>query len=147
MTPLADKERRTRITTYVLLGVVFVLLAVVGLFVFRSAATGVQAQRKADELADRLAAAGLPVPSDDQIVRTLGDDGGAVCADPNSALVRAGLHAVMTNGAGGPGARPVIADDVVVQGVRLVIETYCPDQLPDFTQFTGDLTFDDVAAG
>lgn len=147
MTTQAEDGRRSRITTYVLLGVVFVLLAVVGLLVFRSTADGVEAQRKADELAGKLAAAGLPVPSDDQIVRTLGEDGGAVCADPNSALVRAGLHAAMSNGAGGPGTRPVIADDVVVQGVRLVIETYCPEQLPKFLRYTDDLKFNDVADG
>ncbi|HEU5111201.1 MAG TPA: hypothetical protein VFT95_21885, partial [Micromonosporaceae bacterium] len=72
-----DNAKRTRWITYLVLGVIFLLLAMVGLFVFQSAKEGAEAQRKADELETALTEAGLPVPSTDQIVRTLGDDGGA----------------------------------------------------------------------
>ena len=52
-------------------------------------------------------------------MRVLGDDGGATCADPNEALSRATLLAQLTNGAAGPGIRPVIADSRVVKGQLL----------------------------
>jgi hypothetical protein len=145
MSPSVDNAARTRWITYVVLGVIFLLLAVVGLFVFRSATGGIEAQRKADELTTALTEAGLPVPSRDQIVRTLGTDGGVVCADPGSALGRAALNTGLSNGAAGPGQRPVIADENVVRGLTTVIGVYCPDELADFQEFTGELKFADVA--
>ena len=52
-------------------------------------------------------AAGLPVPEDlDIVTRTLGDDGGAVCDDPASALGKATLADQITNGADFVGRRP-----------------------------------------
>jgi len=145
MSPTVDNPARTRWITYLVLGVIFLLLAVVGLFVFRSATGGVEAQRKADELTAALTEAGLAVPSRDQIVRTLGTDGGVVCADPSGALGRAALNISLSNGAGGPGQRPVIADENVVQGLATVIGVYCPDELAEFQEFTGKLKFADVA--
>ena len=145
MSPTVDNPARTRWITYLVLGVIFLLLAVLGLFVFRSATGGVEAQRKADELTAALTDAGLPVPSRDQIVRTLGTDGGVVCADPGGALGRAALNHSLSNGATGPGQRPVIADERVVRGLAIIIEVYCPDELPDFQEHIGDLKFADVA--
>ena len=81
---------------------------------------------KADQLVAALENAGATAPSQDQIVRVLGDDGGAICEDPGSSLRRAILHGQLTNGATGPGMRPVIADNRVVRGQLLVIEIYCP---------------------
>jgi hypothetical protein len=75
----------------------------------------------------------------------LGDDGGAVCQDPASALSRATLNAQLTNGAAGPGQRPVIADKRVVQGQALIIKVYCPEYIEEFQQVVDDLKFDDVA--
>jgi hypothetical protein len=63
------------------------------------------------------------------IVDVFGDDGGATCAKPNSALKRGLLLGELTNGAAGPGARPIIADNRVVQGQLLVMKVYCPDEL------------------
>lgn len=77
----------------------------------------------------------------------LGDDGGAVCADPNSALKKAILYGQLTNGAAGPGIRPVIADHRVVKGELLIIGIYCPDELPEFTKTAEDLKLDDVVNG
>jgi hypothetical protein len=136
-------ETRRRIT-YVVLGAIFVVMLVAALAVFRSAKSTAEADEKADQLIAALNEAGLPVPTKDQIVRVLGDDGGAVCADPNSALKRAALYDQLTNGAGGPGLRPVIADRTVVQGELLVIEIYCPEELEEFREFVNDLKFDDV---
>jgi hypothetical protein len=64
------------------------------------------------------------------VVRVLGDDGGAICDDPNSALKKAILYGQLTNGAAGPGIRPVIADNRVVQGELAVIKIYCPRSCP-----------------
>jgi hypothetical protein len=147
MTVSVDNTKRARITTYVLLGAIVLLLALGGLAVFRSAKSSADAEEKADQLIAALEAAGLPTPSKDQIVGVLGDDGGAICADPNSSLKRAILNSQLSNGAGGPGTRPVIADSRAVQGELLVIKIYCPDALEDFTKFVEDTKFDDVVNG
>lgn len=122
-----------------------VLLAVIALFSFGSARETARAQEKADELVSALEAAGARAPDTDQIVRVLGDDGGATCQDPNKALSRATLLSQLANGATGPGARPVIADSRVVKGQLLIIEIYCPDELEDFAAYVDDLKTDDVA--
>ena len=69
----------------------------------------------------------------------LGDDGGAVCANPNDALSRATDLSQLTNGATGPGNRPVIANARILIGEVAIIKTYCPDQLAEFQQFIDDL--------
>ncbi len=70
-----------------------------------------EAQQKAQQLTQKLEAAGLRVPQDqDIIVRSLGNDGGAVCENPGNALGRAILYDELTNGADFVGRRPVIAD-------------------------------------
>ena len=79
------------------------------------------------------------------VPRVLGDDGGATCEDPNDALSRSVLLAQLSNGASGPGARPVIADSRVFRGQLLIIEIYCPDELDEFQAYVEDLKTDDVA--
>jgi Tfp pilus assembly protein FimT len=118
-----------------------------GIFAFSSARETRRAQDKADELIAALQDAGARTPDQDQVVRVLGDDGGATCANPNKALSRATLFSLLTNGATGPGARPVIADSRVVQGQLLIMQTYCPEELEDFQKFVDDLKTDDVASG
>jgi len=138
---------RTRRTTYIVLGVVFMLLAGVALLMFGSARSDARADEKADEYLAELSANGLGTPSKEQVVHVLGDDGGALCADPASALNRAVLYGALTNGAGGPGARPVIADNKVVQGQLLAIKVYCPEELEKFTDVVDGLKYADVAQG
>jgi hypothetical protein len=142
-----NDPRRTRRTTFIVLAAIFTILAVVALFVFRSAKDSITAQQKADQLASAFAAGGLPEPDRDQVIRTLGDDGGAVCADPESALKQAVLDGMLANGAAGPGQRPVLADRKVLQGEALIIQTYCPDQLPAFTEYVANLNLNDEVAG
>src|SRR3546814_19472838 len=68
---------------------------------YRSADQSRDAEARADELIAALDDAGAMVtPSQDQIVNVLGDDGGAVCANPNDALSRATLQAQLAHGAG-----------------------------------------------
>ena len=144
-TPVETQSKRERnwiyITAWVLLGA-FVLA---GLIAFSSARETREAQEKADELIAAIEDAGATAPDRDQIVRVLGDDGGATCEDPNEALSRAVLLAQLSNGASGPGSRPVIADSRVFQGQLLIIEVYCPDELDDFQAYVEDLETDDVA--
>jgi hypothetical protein len=40
----------------------------------------------------------------------------------------------MTNGASFVGQRPVIVDRQILRGEALILQTYCPDKLPDFVQ-------------
>jgi Tfp pilus assembly protein FimT len=147
MNTSADTTERTRRITYIVVGAIVVVLLVVALISYRSAKETEAAQQKADQLIAALDQAGLPTPSKDQVVRVLGDDGGAVCDDPNSALKKAILYGQLTNGAAGPGIRPVIADNRVVQGELAVIEVYCPEELPEFTKTADDLKLDDVVNG
>ena len=135
---------RERNVTYIVIAVVVAALMVIGLFTYSSAKSTQQAEDKADELIAAIEDAGATAPSKDQIVRVLGDDGGATCADPNESLTKAILLSQLANGAAGPGARPVIADSRAVQGQLLIIKVYCPDELEDFQTFVDDLKTDDV---
>ena len=144
-TPAESQSPRERSWIYIIACVVLVLMALWAIIAFSSARENQRAQDKADELIGALEDAGARTPDRDQIVRVLGDDGGATCADPNAALGRATLNSLLTNGATGPGARPVIADSRAVQGQLLIIEVYCPDELADFQQFVDDLETADVA--
>ena len=73
--------------------------------------------------------AGVRPPSQEQVVRVLGEDGGAACEDPGNALRKANLFAQLTNGASGPGTRPVLADSRAVRGELLIVSIYCPEEL------------------
>jgi hypothetical protein len=133
--------------TYLVLGVAFLLLTGVAMFSFLTAHEEQQAGEKAQQLSTELAAAGLRVPATDQIARVLGDDGGAVCADPTDALSRGVLYGMLTNGAAGPGQRPVIADNKVLTGQLLIVKVYCPQYLDQIQELADDLKTANVAAG
>ncbi|HEV8561367.1 MAG TPA: hypothetical protein VGR06_34030 [Actinophytocola sp.] len=131
--------RRERAIIYGAVAAVALALMIIGLFAWHSGKSTEAAGAKADQLSAALRLAGAQVPDRDEIVRRLGDDGGAVCADPTGALSKAALQAQLSNGAGGPGTRPVITASRVVRGEALVIGIYCPDKLPDFQQFIDSL--------
>jgi hypothetical protein len=141
-----DLGDEPRLIQWVALGLL-ILLVVVALLGFRSAKSTAEAQDKADQLIAALKDAGARTPSQDQVVRVLGEDGGATCDDPGSALRRSTLHSLLVNGAAGPGMRPLIADNRVVKGQLLVIQIYCPDELEKFKDVVNDLDFDDVVKG
>jgi Tfp pilus assembly protein FimT len=140
---LETSTRRGRSVVYIVAVLLLVVLAVIGLITFRGARETERAGEKADQLISEIESAGSTAPSREQIMRVLGDDGGAVCADPNEALSRATFQAQLTNGAGGPGTRPVISESRVVQGQLLIIEVYCPDELADFQQYVDGLETSD----
>ena len=143
-TPTESQPKRERTWIYVSSCIVLIGLVIVGLFTFSSARSTKQANAKADQLIAALGQAGARTPDKDQVVRVLGDDGSAACTDPNKALNRAILFSQLSNGAAGPGARPVIADTEIVRGQLLIIEIYCPDQLDDFKNWVEGLKTDDV---
>jgi hypothetical protein len=120
-------------------GIVVVILVVVGLITYNTAATNQDATAKAQALTAKFEAAGLPVPNEDVIVRTFGTDGGAVCANPASALGKATMFALITNGAAFVGLRPVIIDGRILQGEALILETYCPEHVDAFKEKVKDL--------
>jgi hypothetical protein len=130
----ADPAANTRRITYILVGGVILVLLVVALVAWNSNKETQAANQKADQLIATLEQAGLATPDKDQIVRVLGDDGGTVCADPELALKKTIMYGLATNGAAGPGLRPVIGDNRLVQAGLAVIKTYCPDELPEFPQ-------------
>jgi Tfp pilus assembly protein FimT len=146
-TSMETQPRQERSWIYITTCVVLGLLTLWAILAFSSARESKRAHDKADELAVALQDAGARTPDHDQIVRVLGDDGGATCADPNEALSRATLLTMLSNGASGPGARPVIADSRAVRGQLLIMQVYCPDELEDFQKFVDDLKTDDVASG
>jgi len=139
-TPLESETWRERKTIYIVAAIVVVALTVAGLAVWNSGKSSRQAEEKANPLIAAIEASGGQAPSQDQIVRVYGNDGGAACA-PVPGLSKAILLAQLVNGAGGPGIRPVIADRRFVQGQLLVLKIYCPEQLPDFKAFADKLSY------
>jgi hypothetical protein len=132
-------------TIYWIIGGVLVVLCVIGLVTYSGQKETQEAQAKAQELTQKLDAAGLPVPQDETIlVRTLGSDGGAVCDNPASALGKASLIDTITNGADFVGRRPVIIDRRVLRGEALILQVYCPDELQDYRDKFDDFKTDNV---
>ncbi|SKB10198.1 hypothetical protein [Aeromicrobium choanae] len=141
-----NQSSRERSWIYITACVLLAGAAIVAVLLFEDVRESNRAEDRADELITALEEAGVTQTLDrDRIVRVLGDDGGPVCEDPNAALRRATLHSMLTNGATGPGTRPVIADSRAVQGQLLIMEVYCPDELDEFREFVDDLKTDDVA--
>ena len=142
---MMDKHRERKVT-WIVLGIFFLGLMIVSVFVFNSNKKNQQAIDKANQLSAELSKAGLPVPQAQQIYNVLGDDGGAVCAAPANALVKSILYGQLTNGAAGPGQRPIIADNKATQGVLLIVKVYCPDKAESFQDAINDLKYADVAS-
>ncbi|MDW4573249.1 hypothetical protein R8Z57_10755 [Microbacterium sp. M3] len=119
---------------------VLVALAVIATVLFIGARQEARDVDKAQELLDSFADAGISVSfTAEQVAQVLGDDGGATCADPNSALARSTLLAGLSNGAAGPGLRPTLVESRLLQGQLLIIQTYCPEEAEDFQQFVDSL--------
>ena len=143
--PTVGPSRDARIISYGVLAVALVILLVVGLLLYESGKSSQDAEAKANQLIAQLNEFGLRAPTQENIVRVLGDDGGAVCANPNNALARAALAAQLVNGSGGPGTRPVIADTRILQGRLAIITVYCPDHLQKFQEYKDNLKSAEVA--
>jgi hypothetical protein len=141
---VADPGRRGRIVLYVVLAVLFLGLAGWGLAAYRGHTASQQALAKAAQLQQRFRVAGLPTFTQEGIARTLGADGGAVCKTSGKDLASANLKLMLSNGAAGPGLRPVLTARRVLLGELLVVRTYCPERLADFRAFVDGLQFRNV---
>jgi len=86
---MMDVHRERRVTWFVL-GLIFLGLILVAVTAFNSNKKDQEAIDKANQLMAELKAAGMLVPQPQQIYEVLGDDGGAVCADPGDALEESG---------------------------------------------------------
>jgi hypothetical protein len=139
------QEPRERTWLYIVVGILVVVLVVVGLFTYHSAKSTKEAEAKADQFIAALGAVGVPAPPKDEVVRVLGTDGGATCDDPNNALNRAILYSQLSNGAAGPGMRPVVFDKTMLGGQLLILKIYCPEELPSMQKFVDKLKSADVA--
>lgn len=124
--------------------VILVGLAVAGVVNYNKVRTNSQTLSKANQLQEELVRAGYPSPDTDTVEQLLGTDGGPVCEDPGNALKTALWKIHQSNGATGPGQRPVISDTKAVEVERIVLEVYCPDELDDFDEDLEDLKTDDT---
>lgn len=59
-------------------------------------------------------------------------------------MIKAKYQASITNGAAGPGQRPVIGPRDITEAVALTIATYCPDRLQDCLSHLETLKLDDT---
>jgi len=144
MSPMASESGEDRVMYWLIAAFVGVLM-IVGLITYSGQKSNQQAQQKAQQLVTKYEQAGLPVPEDiDIVIRTLGDDGGAVCDNPASALGKATLADQITNGADFVGRRPVIIDRDLVVGELLILQTYCPEHLEDYKDKIDDYKTDDT---
>ncbi len=102
-----------------------------------------EANAKAQELIAAYEAAGLPAPDQDQIARTLGDDGGQVCETADSELVQ-GYWKLRLAVGGEFYQRATSLPGTIREGLLLVVDVYCPEKRPDIEDFFEDWDFDDV---
>ncbi|MFJ7200609.1 MULTISPECIES: hypothetical protein [unclassified Streptomyces] len=126
------------------LGAIVLLLAlvVIGVVQYTSIRATDESHGKATELSDQLVEAGYRAPDTGTVQRLLGTDGGIVCDSPDDALRTALWKIQLSNGAGGPGQRPVIADTRAVGAERIVLQVYCPDQAEAFDRTVDRLRTD-----
>lgn len=137
------RERRSNALLYAVIAALFAALAVWGVATYEQEKDTAEAQRKADQYIAALAAEGFTPPSRDVVVSLFGEDGGALCENPDGGVLRALLATRVATG-GGIASRPVIADRRVFLTEELALAVYCPDRLPEFRQFVADLKTDDT---
>jgi hypothetical protein len=126
---------------YLIVGGVLAVLLVVMLVTYRYNRSNEEALAKAGQLISAFEDAGLRPPKDPaRVADVLGTDGGTVCGSVGSGVGRglAKLHLMV---GGSYATRPVINERRVGTGLLLIVETYCPDELPDAQQFVDSLRF------
>ena len=132
---------------YILIGAVVTGLAIWGVIAYRGHEDTQAANAKAQKLQDTFEAAGLPAyPDTREVARTLGTDGGAVCDTPGT-LAKSLLELQLSNGAGGPGQRPVKVAKRTLEGELLIIRTYCPEKVAQFQSLIDGLDYSEVVRG
>jgi hypothetical protein len=128
-------------TVYWIVAGALAVLLVVMLITFRYNRSNDEAVAKAQQLITAFDKAGLAAPADPQrVAKVFGTDGGTVCASVGSGVGRgvAKLHLMV---GGNFATRPVLNERRVGTGLLLIVQTYCPDELPDAQQFIDNLKF------
>ena len=116
-----------------IIALIVIGLAIGGVFAYKQGQNNQVAQSKANQVTALFARHGLTVPVDHKtLIVVLGDNGGSVCADPNSALSKALQDEQLANGGATVGSRPTRVSRSVVEGEALILQVYCPQQLPAF---------------
>ncbi|GAA3388367.1 hypothetical protein [Cryptosporangium minutisporangium] len=137
----APRRDRSHLLLYSIIAAVFVILAIWGLIAYPGVTENAEARQKADRTIDAMEEAGLPTPSRDFLVRTLGTDGGFPCRDPGGAFEKAVWNLQLTNGAAHVGVRPVLVTRNLVRAEAIVLGVYCPDQLATFERYRDSLRY------
>jgi amino acid transporter len=134
--PARHNRRFTRVIAAVL-----IILAMVGIVDYKQGRDDRLARARADQVTSLYRAHDLTVPvSHKTVIRALGTDGGAVCDDPGAALSRALQNQQLASG-GNVGSRPIRADRRVVEGEGLILQVYCPGQLPAYERYVDSKQF------
>jgi hypothetical protein len=102
-----------------------------------------EADAKAQQLIAAFENAGLPTPDQDQVARTLGDDGGQVCETADSELVQ-GYWKLRLMIGGEFYVRATSLPGTIREGLSLVVDVYCPEKRPDIEDFFEGWDFDNV---
>jgi membrane-bound ClpP family serine protease len=118
----------------VIIGVLFVALLAVSLVAYEQPKDNAVAVRMAVQLQQRLRQAGLPEPSVDVIVNSLGTDGGVVGKTSGLALPDAILNLQLTAG-GEVAARPIPIDQNILNSELAIIYVYCPSRAAAFMKY------------
>jgi hypothetical protein len=130
-------------TIYWIVAGAFGVLLIVMLVAWNYDRQNEEADAKAQELIAAFEEAGLPTPDQDQIARTLGDDGGQVCETADSELVQ-GYWKLRLMIGGEFYVRAAPLDERIREGLSLVVDIYCPEKRPDIEDFFEDWDFEDV---
>jgi hypothetical protein len=136
----SDQGRDTeRVVMYVAIALVLVILATVGVFRYHYRAETRAAIDKATQLEAKWRVLGLAVPEQDVLVRLYGTDGGVLCTITPDRVTKALYLIQMSNGAAGPGQRPVIVPEKAIAAGRAMLEVYCPERLDAFDSIVSGL--------
>jgi hypothetical protein len=130
-------------TIYWIVAGAFAVLLIVMLVAWNYDRQNAEADEKAQQLIAAFEEAGLRAPDQDQIARTLGDDGGQVCETADSELVQ-GYWKLRLMIGGEFYVRPTSLPGTVRDGLSLVVDVYCPEKRPDIEDFFEDWDFEDV---
>ena len=112
---------------------VIVAFAIAVLATYSPGPSNAAAVTKANRVITLFRVHGLRPPVDRAgVVSLLGNNGGPVCAAPDSALNQSLQDQQLANGAANVGARPVRVDHRYLAGELLVLQVYCPQKAPAF---------------
>ncbi|MDL9937563.1 hypothetical protein QSJ18_12475 [Gordonia sp. ABSL1-1] len=120
---------------YWTVGGVLLVLLVVMLVTYDYHRDNAEAVAKANQLIGAFQANGLATPaSAEEVAKVLGDDGGNVCEATSSTEQLGYLKAELAVG-GAFYTRAVILPENVFEGMRLIVDIYCPENRQNIRDF------------